>query len=304
MVAVTWLGAHLAVHHGLSAGELIAFYASAAFLVLPMQTFVEAASLWTSAVVAARRIIGVLALEPRIAGNERAVPATPRGTLLDETTGTRIEAGRLTAVVPSAPEEGTALLERLGRWVGRNEEPSRVLWGDHDVGTLPLQWYREHVVMLERSPFHLKGSLHDALNLGVSGSEATRRVVEVSQADEIIDGLSHGFDEELPERWRSLSGGQRQRLSLAQVLALSPDVLLLDDPTSAVDAHTEAAIVRALAAERRGRTTVICTTSPLVCEVADEVVLLTRTAIARGSHVALLAGEPRYEAVILRGGVA
>jgi ABC-type multidrug transport system fused ATPase/permease subunit len=79
-------------------------------------------------------------------------------------------------------------------------------------------------------------------------------------------------------------------------------VLLLDDPTSAVDAHTEVAIARSLSQARKGRTTIICTTSPLVAEQADEVILVCDTVIAAGRHSDLLVSEPRYEAVVLRGG--
>lgn len=345
VVAVTWVGAHLAVEGRVSPGRLVAFYASAVFLVLPMQTFVEAASRWTAAVVAARRILGVLALEPDPRGDvvadarrqvarasagrswagrapatkrsaltpalrdadapvfaERPVrlPDPSRDSLVDEVTGVEVEPGSLTAIVPSTPEDGTALLERFARW--SDPGSGGVSWGGLPVGDLPLDWYRRHVVMLERSPFHLKGVLREALDLS---DEPVRpdvlfRALEAAQAVDIVRSLPRGLDTELPEHWRSLSGGQRQRISVVQVFLKEADVLLLDDPTSAVDAHTEAAIAVGVAGVRSGRTTVVTTTSPLVTERADRVVLLEGTVRRAGMHEELL-DDPMYDALVLRG---
>jgi ABC-type multidrug transport system ATPase subunit len=105
----------------------------------------------------------------------------------------------------------------------------------------------------------------------------------------------------MPERGRNLSGGQRQRVLLAQALLADPEILVLDEPTSAVDAHTEAAIGEGLADLRRGRTTVICTTSPLLLSRADVVVLVDGTVAATGTHVELLASSRRYRDVVTRG---
>jgi ABC-type multidrug transport system fused ATPase/permease subunit len=320
VVAVTWVGSHLAVEGSLSAGDLVAFYASAAFLVIPMQTFVEAASKWTAAVVGARRIIAVLTMQREMPTVDGPGPAElPRGDLLDEESGARIVPGLMTAVVPSTPEEGTALLERLARWVEPRPR-SEVRWADETVNQFPLDWYRAHVVMLERSPFHLRGTVREVLAPGerngralatptggrlVGGSTMTLdAALRAAEASDVVAALPDGIDTSLPEQWRTLSGGQRQRLSLAQALLSDADVLLLDDPTSAVDAHTEAAIARALVDARRGRTTVVTTTSPLVAEQADVVVVLEGTARTAGRHGQLLSTDAGYEAQVVRGGTA
>jgi ABC-type multidrug transport system fused ATPase/permease subunit len=105
----------------------------------------------------------------------------------------------------------------------------------------------------------------------------------------------------ITERGRSLSGGQRQRLALARSLVVDPPVLVLDEPTSAVDSHTEARIAAALSAARAGRTTVVLTSSPLMLDRADVVVLvLDGVVVASGRHRALLRDDPRYRAVITR----
>ena len=100
----------------------------------------------------------------------------------------------------------------------------------------------------------------------------------------------------------SLSGGQRQRLALARALLRDPEVLVLVEPTSAVDAHTEARIAERVSRMRRGRTTVVTTVSPLWLHHADRVVLLhDGTVVAEGDHAQLLEENPEYRHLVARG---
>ncbi len=105
----------------------------------------------------------------------------------------------------------------------------------------------------------------------------------------------------MTERGRSFSGGQRQRLVLARALAADPEVLVLVEPTSAVDAHTEARIAARLRAHRAGRTTVVTTVSPLLLDAVDEVAFLVDgRVVATGTHADLLADRPAYRSVVVR----
>jgi ABC-type multidrug transport system fused ATPase/permease subunit len=122
-----------------------------------------------------------------------------------------------------------------------------------------------------------------------------------ASGSDIVSGLDNGLDSLVSERGRSLSGGQRQRVALAAALRADPDVLVLDEPTSAVDAHTEALIGDRLGTLRRGRTTVIFTSSPLLLSRADQVVFLDDGTVTSGTHAQLLATDPRYRLVVTRG---
>ena len=132
--------------------------------------------------------------------------------------------------------------------------------------------------------------------------------------DDVVDSLG-SVDGALAERGRNLSGGQRQRVALARALATQAPVLVLVEPTSALDPHTEDLVARSLAAWRSGRTTVVATTSPLVLGYCDEVVLLEAVPdgdgelggcprrvrlAARGTHRALVAGRADYRRVVHR----
>lgn len=109
------------------------------------------------------------------------------------------------------------------------------------------------------------------------------------------------MDARISERGRSLSGGQRQRLALARSLITDPQVLVLDEPTSAVDSHTEARIAEGIRKLRAARTTVVFTSSPLLLDRAERVVLLHEGMVAAvGLHRDLVHTEPRYRAVVTR----
>jgi putative ABC transport system ATP-binding protein len=95
-----------------------------------------------------------------------------------------------------------------------------------------------------------------------------------STVDEVLDALPDGAATEVGERGYALSGGQRQRVALARALATEAPVLVLRDPTSAVDSVTEAAVARGLAELRRGRTTLVFTTSPVLLAACDRTVPL------------------------------
>ena len=115
--------------------------------------------------------------------------------------------------------------------------------------------------------------------------------------------VADGMDTVVAERGRTFSGGQRQRLVLARALAADPEILVLVEPTSAVDAHTEARIAARLRDHRAGRTTVVVSSSPLVLGAVDEVVFLSDGRVAAvGTYGDLLGSRPDFRAVVTREG--
>jgi ABC-type multidrug transport system fused ATPase/permease subunit len=301
VVIVTWLGARFAVKGQLSIGELVAFYGYAAFLVTPLRTATEAAEKVSNGLVSAGRVLAVLRLHPLLP--EAATPAAepaPGAELVDTTTGLVVSSGQLLGVACASPEDSAALADRLGRYV---DTDAPVTLGGVCLRELPLDTVRRRVLVGDKDPRMFTGPLRRELDPSGRASDADlEAAIGTAAAEDVIEALPGGMDAEVEERGRSFSGGQRQRLVLARALLADPEILVLDEPTSAVDAHTEARIAERIKAARTGRATVVMTTSPLLLETCDDVALLADGSItARGTHRALMRSNPTYRAVVTRG---
>jgi ABC-type multidrug transport system fused ATPase/permease subunit len=309
VVVVTGIGAHLAVAGDITPGQLVAFYGYTAFLTMPLRTATEFVDKLVRARVAARRVAGVLGVAPDHAEGAVSPDAEPasghaRGAVLDVTapladpaSGVVVEPGVLTALVSADPQDTTAVAHRLGRTTpGRHG----VRWGCTSLDDLPVAAVRERVVVSETEPHLFSGPVREAL--GGSSDDQRLAAIHVASALDVLEAIEEGLDGELEERGRALSGGQRQRVSLARAILRDPEVLVLVEPTSAVDAHTEARIAERLVEHRRGRTTVVVTASPLLLDRADTVLLLEQGVVtASGRHHDLLRSHPAYRDVVLRG---
>ncbi|MGW4897844.1 ABC transporter transmembrane domain-containing protein [Kitasatospora sp. NPDC004240] len=298
LAAVTWLAARMAAEGSITAGELVSVYGYTAVLVVPVSQFIEGGYDLGRGRVAARRLIGFLALEPHAADRTAGLDA-PRGpsVLHDPDSGVEVLPGRFTALAGARPEESAAVVERLGRFTD-----SRARWGGVPLSDIALDRVRERVLMADHDAALFAGTLREALG-GHSDrpDETLEAAVDAAAARDIVLGLPDGLASAVSARGRDLSGGQRQRLRLARALAAEPEVLLAVDPTSAVDAHTEAAIADGIRSHRAGLTTVIATSSPLVLDRADVVHHLVDGRVsATGTHRELLAGEPGYRRLVSR----
>jgi ABC-type multidrug transport system fused ATPase/permease subunit len=323
VVLVTWLGARFALQGTISPGQLVAFYGYTAFLVIPLRTATEFVDRLTRAVIGARKILKVLVIEPDTTdeagsggsggsggsvdgragtgGAAQAVQVPTEGVVLeDPASGVTIEAGRVTAVVAARPAESAALADRLGRF---GPVPTTARLGGRPLATLPVREVRRHVVVSETDPRLFTGTLREELDpRGAHDDASILERLRVASGEDVLEALADGLDSEVEERGRSFSGGQRQRISLARALLTDADVLVLVEPTSAVDAHTEARIAERLAAARAGRTTVLMTASPLLLDRCDEVVFLQDgTVTDRGAHHELMASCPAYRSTVVRG---
>jgi ABC-type multidrug transport system fused ATPase/permease subunit len=302
VVLVTWLGARFALAGQIGTGDLVAFYGYAAFLVIPLRTSAEAVDKVTRALVGARRMLDVLAVDRRIAEPEAPAAEPPAGVPLnDPASGLVLEPGLLTCLVSSQPHEPAAIADRLGRFA----EDDGVTLGGVRLVDLPLDVVRRRILVSEADPVIFSGVLRSELDPWGRTKGDERRIltaVSVANAEDILDALPQGLDTQVDERGRSFSGGQRQRLVLVRALLSDAEVLVLVEPTSAVDAHTEARIAKRLREARAGRTTVVVTTSPLVLDQADRVVLVDGDrVVAEGLHAELLRTNPEYRLTVTRG---
>jgi ABC-type multidrug transport system fused ATPase/permease subunit len=268
-VVITWLGARLAVDGTIGIGQLVAFYGVSAFLIWPVSAATEAVGSFTSGLVASRKVVALLALHPKLADPETPVrlPGGPL-ELVDTESGVRVAAGRLTVVDFGA--DGEAVADRLARFADP-AEGEEVLVGGVRADQVALVELRRRVVYAHNQDIWFSGVLREQLASARPSGVSITEALYAADADDIVEALPDGVDEVIGERGREVSGGQRQRLNLARALAVDADVLVLDEPTSAVDAHTEARITERVAALRRGKTTVVFSQSPLWTHVADEI---------------------------------
>jgi ABC-type multidrug transport system fused ATPase/permease subunit len=341
IVLLVWLGTHEVVDGDLTIGQLISFLGYALFMIYPIQTFFELAQKLTRAMVSARKAVAIFEHQPPWPDREQSTPLPDHADLYDELSGFTAHDGELTIVVSAVPEDSAALADRLGRYLPADTEPvSQELeeglkgraarraraqrlaerarlaaldeelanreWGVRlggvDLGAASLDDVRRHILVSDTGSQLFAGTLQEAIDPhGRLTREQAEHAVRVANAEDVYDALPGGWQGLLDERGRGLSGGQRQRVVLARALAVDAPIMILVEPTSAVDAHTEARIAERVAAVRRGRTTVVTTVSPLWLHHADRVVLLQDgKATVEGTHEQLLDDSPAYRRVVAR----
>jgi len=246
------------------------------------------------------------------------------GDLVDTGSGLRLEEGRMTALVCPDPQVSADLATRLGRFTDAG--PTVTLAG-RPLTTMPLEQVRASVVVSGATAQLFTGTLREALDVRggpdpqpagledlvraeterTTGADVDQQVrpqereapgddrlieaIGIADAGDVLTSLSEGLAGMITEKGRSLSGGQRQRVALARALLTEAPTLVLIEPTSALDSHTEARVAAQVHRARAGRTTVVVTASPLVLEACDEVVLLdsSGTELLRSTHRELMA---------------
>ncbi|TLS44224.1 ABC transporter ATP-binding protein [Streptomyces montanus] len=307
LAVVTWLAARMAAQGAITMGELVSVYGYVAVLVVPVAFFIESCYQVSRGLVASRRVARFLALEPMEADPPAGAPgrktvdapASP-SALRDPRSGVEVLPGRLTALAGARTAESAAVVDRLGRYTA-----TAATWGRVRLEEIELAQIRERILVADHEADLFAGTLRDLLcgRWGPDGKDeaAIARAVHAAVADDVVRGLPAGLDSAVSAQGRSLSGGQRQRIRLARALLADPEVLLAVEPTSALDAHTEAAVAARLHAARSGRTTLVTSTSPLLLDRADTVhYLVDGKVAATGSHRRLLDEEPGYRLLVAR----
>ena len=345
---VVWVAARMAVAGSLTPGGLITFYGYTAYLSWPLWVFTSSVQDYTRAVVGARRLSRLLEVAPAAGSLVERLNLDPAaahpvsGDLVDTGSGLRLKEGRMTALVCPDPQVSADLATRLGRFTDAG--PTVTLAG-RPLTTMPLEQVRASVVVSGATAQLFTGTLREALDVRsgpdpqpagledllcaeterTTGADVDQQVraqereapgddrlieaIGIADAGDVLTSLSEGLAGMITEKGRSLSGGQRQRVALARALLTEAPTLVLIEPTSALDSHTEARVAAQVHRARAGRTTVVVTASPLVLEACDEVVLLDSSGaeLLRSTHRELMAmareGDAQaadYRAVVSR----
>ncbi len=314
LAVVLCIGAVAVAKDLLSLGGLIAFLSLQLQLVWPIDALGWILAVGQEAATAAERVYEVFDTPLEVADRPAAAMlARAKGRLRLEGVGFRypgsdravlrdvwleVEPGETLALVGATGSGKTTLVSLVPRLY--DVTAGRITLDGHDLRDLRLGSLRQVVAVGFEEPILFSASVRENLMLGVadaSDAEITT-ALEVAKAEFVLD-LPWGLDTRIGEQGLSLSGGQRQRLALARAVLARPRVLVLDDPLSALDVHTEALVEEALARVLHGTTGLVVVHRPSTLALADRVALLEDGTIsAVGTHHDLLASVPAYRAIL------
>jgi ATP-binding cassette subfamily B protein len=312
-LAAILFGGAIAVGHGaLTLGGLVAFVSLLVLLVWPIESLGEILAMAEEASSAAERIYEVFDTEPAIADRPGAVDlATCEGRIRFEDVSFRygdepvlrsidleVQPGETLAIVGVTGSGKTTLASLVPRLY--DVTVGRVTIDGHDVRDLTLTSLRRHVGVAFEEPTLFSASARENLLLG--HADATDEDIDVAlrtaQA-EFVHDLPWGLETRVGEQGLSLSGGQRQRLALARAIIGRPQILVLDDPLSALDVHTESLVEEALRRVLAGVTALLVVHRPSTLALADRVAFLHEGTIAAvGTHSELMERVPAYADVL------
>lgn len=311
-MAVAVVATYFALHGGLSVGQLITVIGLAQFLIEPFSLLAVVPSWVAEARGSANRVANLLNSPTRHAPEASAAEDTgaARGTLTvrDATHGTLdglsldVEAGEFVAVLTADPRDAAALIDLLaGR--ERSHAAGNVRVAGRRIGEIPAGERRRALLVEHHLSALFTGTLESNLKVVDTDEGAVKTALEASCAVDVVELHPDGMAHPVVERGASLSGGQRQRWTLARALLVDPDVLVLHDPTTAVDAVTEQAIADGIRRLRTatGRTTLVFTGSPALLAAADRVILVVDGRVQdEGTHRELVDTHQGYRDLVTR----
>ena len=302
------LGAYRGMHGMLSAGDLVVFLLYLPALYSPVNALATAIGGAIAINARGKRVFDILDSDEIVHESAAAINlVAPKGAVefqnvsfgYDNPDGTskqilncisfKAEPGQVIAIVGPTGTGKTSLISLLCRfydpWQGK------VLIDGSDIADLKLHSLRENISLVLQEPFLFPMSI--AENIAFGNPDASfEEIVEAAKAAHIHDfilGLSNGYETKLSEAGSSLSGGERQRISIARAFLKKAPILILDEPTSAVDAHTEAKIFKALNKFSKGKTVFIISHRLSTIKHADQIITIQNgTIVEMGTHDALI----------------
>ncbi|MFE2755987.1 ABC transporter ATP-binding protein [Actinosynnema sp. NPDC059335] len=307
LAVVALVGGHLAASGAITVGRLVAAVGLAQFLLWPLSVFSWVNGLLAQGRASAARVAEVLAAPPAVPPGTTPVPTPVAGRveLTDVVSGSlrgvslTAEPGELLGVVARDPADAVSLLAVLAREV--DPERGAVTLDGLPLSTLEGAARRSALLVAAHDADLFEGTVRDNVAAGGAGTDGARlrEAMAAARVDDVARALPDGLDTVITERGRSLSGGQRQRVALARALAAGSPVLVVHDPTTAVDAVTEVSLAGGIRRVRAGLTTIVVATSPALLAVADRVVFLASgVVVSSGAHADLVADED-YRLVVL-----
>ncbi|WBQ04288.1 ABC transporter ATP-binding protein [Kribbella sp. CA-293567] len=309
LAAVAGVAGWFALNGRITIGELITVVGLAQFVAEPVGLLGYSGQVLATSRASAGRLASVLASPWSITTGTSTTVDPSKPLLALEGVGYKtlssldlsLQAGELVGVLCYDPRDADALLTVVA---GRAAEHSgRVLVGGTEVEELDIDLVRRSVLVEQHDTDLFEGTLRSNLLAGSDKTARLDRVVRAAAATDVVEAHADGLDHPLADRGRTLSGGQRQRLGLARALLAEPPVLVLHDPSTAVDAVTEELLAEGVAEVRGVATlaTLVLTSSPALLGKMHRVLVVSDgVVVAEGRHAELAATDPAYQEAVLR----
>jgi len=316
MVLVVWLGGIQAIGGGISTGQILAFVSYLLATMHPLVSMTNLSNTWANGLASAKRINEVLEAKPDITP-PLAPKALPPGMSASvdfkdvdfhysinsdlavlENIRLHAEPGQMVAVLGATGAGKSTLVNLIPRFYDASSGSVRI--DDFDVRDIEEDSLLEHIGVVPQETILFSGTVRDNIRYGCpdASQEEVERAAKIAQAHDFIMRLPQGYDTPIEERGTNLSGGQKQRISIARAIITHPDILILDDSTSAVDVETETRIQTALADELKGSTVFVVAQRISTVLNADKIIVLDEGRIvAEGKHMELLKTSPIYKEI-------
>jgi ATP-binding cassette subfamily B protein len=301
VLVVFWYGGDLVMHHEIDKGQFLAFTRALGRLTWPLMSLGFIVGMMQRGRASYSRLAEIFAAEPDIQDGPLHPPEIPAGLEVKDLTfayGERtvvsgvtfkLEHGKSLAIVGRTGSGKSTLALLLARLLPT--PPHSVFLGGHDVCDLPLATVRRSVGYAQQNAFLFSTTVGRNIAFSLDdpdspeASERAHRAAEEARIADEIRELPDGFDTVVGERGVQLSGGQKQRTALAAAFVSEPQILVLDDPLSAVDARTERGILDAIDRQRKARSLILITHRVAAASHCDEIVVLDKGRIVeRGTH--------------------